>query len=132
MSEQEQSQGEIFRIEPGEQLSRERNRLGISLQDASRRLRLTTTVLGKIERGELDGIPGAYLRGYVANYARLLEMDPEPLLQALEQLDPEPLRTVLPVDRAGQRMDRFVRFATYGLVTTLIVPPLVYFFVQGG
>lgn len=119
-------------LDPGSDLARERSRLGMSLEDASRRLHLTPATLRKIEQGETDSFPPAYLRGYMTNYARLLGMDPEPLMQALGDRQPEPLRTVLPVHHGGQRMDRFVRFATYALVTTLIVPPLVYFFVQGG
>ncbi len=132
MSDNQPLQEESPGLDPGAVLARERSRLGISLEDASRRLRLATTTLQRIEQGELDSFSPAYLRGYVTNYSRLLEMDPEPLLRSLAKREPEPLRTVLPVDRTGQRMDRFVRLATYALVTTLIVPPLVYFFVQGG
>lgn len=59
-------------------------------------------------------------------------MDPKPLLDQMGELEPEPLRSVLPVSANPQRFDRFLKFATYALVTTMIVPPLVYFFVLGG
>jgi len=104
----------------------------MSLYDAARELRLTRTTLEAIEDGRMDSIAPIYRRGYVRNYAVLLGLDPEPLVGALGDAGPEPLRAVLPVPQTGQRFDRFVRLATYALVTTMIVPPLVYFFVLGG
>jgi cytoskeleton protein RodZ len=59
-------------------------------------------------------------------------LDPEPLLEHIGADEPAPLRSVLPTNERGHRFDRFVKFATYLLVTTVIVPPLVYFFVLGG
>jgi len=104
----------------------------MSLYDAARELRLTRTTLEAIEDGRMDSIAPIYRRGYVRNYAVLLGLDSEPLVGALGDAAPEPLRAVLPVPQTGQRFDRFVRLATYALVTTMIVPPLVYFFVLGG
>jgi len=104
----------------------------LSLEAAARELKLPRTTLEHIEADRLEKIAPIYLRGYITNYARLVGIDPEPLLKAMGSADPEPLRPVLPAAGKTQRFDRFLRFATYALVTTMIVPPLVYFFVLGG
>lgn len=132
MTTQPRNEVEQSAAEAGQQLARARRARGMDLADAARELRLTRTTLQAIESGRMHSIAPIYRRGYVRNYAELLELDPAPLVDALGDAAPEPLRAVLPSPRHGQRFDRFVRLATYALVTTMIVPPLVYFFVQGG
>lgn len=117
---------------PGESLAAARAEREMSVADVAGHLRLPRTVIENIEAGRFDRIAAIYRRGYISNYARLVGLDPGPLLDALGDDEPEPLRSVLPVRSGGKRFDRFVKFATYALVTTVIVPPLVYFFVQGG
>lgn len=117
---------------PGAVLARARKAQQLSLQEAARDLKLPRTTLEHIEADRFDQIALIYRRGYITNYARLLGLDPEPLLEGTGSLEPEPLRPVLPVAAKSQRFDRFLKFATYALVTTMIVPPLVYFFVLGG
>lgn len=118
----------------GSQLARQRRQHELSIAEVSAALKLPRSVIENIEADRVDRIAGIYRRGYVANYARLLEMDPGPLLEAIGSgvEDAPALRSVLPVSRRGVNFDRFVKFATYFLVTTLIVPPLIYFFVIGG
>lgn len=117
---------------PGAALARARKARQFSLQAAARELKLPRTTLEYIEADRFDRIAPIYRRGYITNYARLVGIDPEPLLESMGSLEPEPLRAVLPVAGKPQRFDRFLKFATYALVTTMIVPPLVYFFVLGG
>lgn len=117
---------------PGERLAAARARRELSVADVAGQLRLPRTTIENIETGRFDRIAAIYRRGYISNYARLVGLDPGPLLEALGDAEPEPLRSVLPVRSGGKRFDRFVKLATYALVTTVIVPPLVYFFVQGG
>ncbi|MGK7294319.1 MAG: helix-turn-helix domain-containing protein [Candidatus Wenzhouxiangella sp. M2_3B_020] len=118
--------------QPGARLRNARQRQDLQVTEAARRLNLPRTTVEDIEAGRLDRIAPIYRRGYIANYARLVGLDPEPLLEELGSDQPAPLRSVLPVQPRGQRFDRFLKFATYALVTTVIVPPLVYFFVLGG
>ncbi|MDT8437821.1 MAG: DUF4115 domain-containing protein [Wenzhouxiangellaceae bacterium] len=117
---------------PGAELSAERRRRGLTLEQAARDLKLSQALLARIEADRTDDLAPAFLRGYICNYARLLGMDPEPLLAGAARPECTELRAVLPVAPAGQRFERFSRFATYVLVTTVIVPPLVYFFVTRG
>lgn len=117
---------------PGARLARARRRAQMSIGDIATELKLPRTTIADIEADRMGRIAPTYLRGYITNYARLVGLDPDPLLSGLAASEPEPLRSVAPVERGGHRFERFVRFATYALVTTVIVPPLVYFFVQGG
>lgn len=117
---------------PGSRLARARRQAQMSVGDVARALKLPRTTIEAIEAERMDRIAPTYLRGYVTNYARLVGLDAETLLGELAPGDPEPLRHVAAVQRGGRRFEHFVRYATYALVTTVIVPPLVYFFVQGG
>lgn len=117
---------------PGAELARARRARQLSLEAAARALKLPRTTVEHIEADRLEKIAPIYRRGYITNYARLVDVDPEPLIEAMGSAEPEPLRSVLPPAGKSQRFDRFLRFATYALVTTVIVPPLVYFFVLGG
>ncbi len=117
---------------PGAVLSQARQARQLSLAEAASRLKLPRATIEHIEADQFDRIAPIYRRGYIVNYARLVELDPQPLLEQMGELEPEPLRAVLPVSGKPQRFDRFLKFATYALVTTMIVPPLVYFFVLGG
>ncbi len=117
---------------PGAVLARARTARQLSIEQAARELKLPRTTLQYIESDCFEQIAPIYRRGYISNYARLVGIDPEPLLASLGPANPEPLKAVLPVSGKMQRFDRFLKFATYALVTTMIVPPLVYFFVLGG
>lgn len=117
---------------PGAVLSQARQARQLSVVEAAGRLKLPRSTIEHIEADQFDRIAPIYRRGYIVNYARLVELDPQPLLEQMGELEPEPLRSVLPVSGKPQRFDRFLKFATYALVTTMIVPPLVYFFVLGG
>ena len=119
-------------LSPGAALSQARRTRQMSQNDVAGRLKLPRTTIEHIESDRFERIAPIYRRGYIVNYARLFDLDPQPLLEQMGALEPEPLRSVLP--RAGnpQRFERFFKFATYALVTTMIVPPLVYFFVLGG
>lgn len=117
---------------PGAAISRARQARQMSLSEAASQLKLPRATIEHIEADQFDRIAPIYRRGYIVNYARLVDLDPQPLLDQMGELEPEPLRAVLPVSNNPQRFDRFLKFATYALVTTMIVPPLVYFFVLGG
>lgn len=118
--------------EVGARLRQRRLKRRISIEDAARALKLAPSTLLEIEEGELGRFESLYRRGYLRNYARFLGLDPEPLLERVQAIDLPPLKTVLPVGSRGQRFDRFLKIATYVIVTTLIIPPLVLIYIQGG
>lgn len=116
----------------GAELRKRRESLSLDQGDAARQLHLPSLVVNDIETGQVDKLSPLYRRGYIRNYARLLALDPDEVLaEAGEDIPPE-LQEVLPVSRREWRLERYLKFATYAVVTVAIVPPLVYFFIAGG
>jgi len=57
---------------------------GISINEVSRQLRLSVPQIEAIEKEDFERIPGrTFLRGFIRNYAHLVQLDPAPLLQML-------------------------------------------------
>jgi cytoskeleton protein RodZ len=66
---------------PGRRLRDERERLGVTVREVAEHLNLTTTVVQAIETDDYSRLPGpVFVRGYLRAYARLLQLDPQPLL----------------------------------------------------
>lgn len=60
-----------------------RNRRGLSTTDVSNRIRLSLRQINSLETNQFELLPEPMItRGFIRNYARLLEMDAEPLLAA--------------------------------------------------
>ena len=69
---------------------------GMSIGDVARQLRLSVRQVTALEEDDYDKlVSGTFLRGFIRNYAKLLQMDAAPLLQRLEQsLPPTPAPTI--------------------------------------
>lgn len=68
----------------GAMLAAARRARGMSEADVAARLRLQLRQVRALEAEALDQLPqGAYVRGFVRNYARLLDLPAEPLLASL-------------------------------------------------
>lgn len=128
--QQEEAENKYEHI--GAELRRRRKERGLEQSDVARQLHLPSMIVNDIETGQVDELSSIYRRGYIRNYARLLDIDPDSLLiDAGEEVPPE-LQEVLPVSKGEWRLERYLKIATYALVTVAIVPPLVYFFISGG
>ncbi len=74
----------------GAQLGKMREQRGLSRQDVGQRLKFSLRQLDALEAGRYDELPDLmFVRAMIRTYARLLETDPEPLLQILEQERPD-------------------------------------------
>ncbi|MDR2876404.1 MAG: DUF4115 domain-containing protein [Methylobacillus sp.] len=87
MSDQEQEQTPEQTApsleEAGRALIAAREKMGLSVAEAASRMRLTTKQVEAMESGNLADLPGAtFTRGFLRNYARLLQIDAAPLLEA--------------------------------------------------
>ncbi|WP_051229506.1 helix-turn-helix domain-containing protein [Paludibacterium yongneupense] len=72
-------------VSVGAELRTAREAAGLGLSEVADRLKLSLRQLEAIERDDFDSLPGAtFVRGFVRNYARFLELDPAPLMAALE------------------------------------------------
>ena len=65
----------------GRELARAREALGLTIADAAQQLKFAPRQLEALEAGRFGELPaGAFARGMVRAYARLLRLDPAPLL----------------------------------------------------
>jgi cytoskeleton protein RodZ len=70
---------------PGATLSAAREAHGLSITEVAEQMRISPRQVEAIEADRYGELPGAvFVRGFVRNYARLLKLDPVPLLHALE------------------------------------------------
>ncbi|SFO42000.1 helix-turn-helix domain-containing protein [Nitrosospira briensis] len=75
----------------GQLLREARLERGLSIDDVARQLRLSVRQVTALETDDYDNVAsGTFLRGFVRNYAKLLQMDAAPLLQQLEEFLPPP------------------------------------------
>jgi cytoskeleton protein RodZ len=88
--------------ELGERLKRAREEKGLSLKEAAERLSLKVRVLEALEACRFEDLPEpALTRGYLRRYARLLGLDPEPLLALYAPPEPPTLPPPPPPRRRG-------------------------------
>lgn len=128
--QQESRKEHLQRI--GARLRRRREARGLDQHEVAQQLHLPGMVVNDIETGRIGTLSGIYRRGYIRNYANLLGLDADELLaEAGEEVPPE-LKEVMPAPQREWRLERYLKVATYLIVTIAIVPPLVYFFVAGG
>jgi cytoskeleton protein RodZ len=68
---------------PGAALLAERRSQGLSLGDIARQLKLSVRQVEALERDEYGAFSGSvFVRGFLRNYAKLLRLDPDRLLEA--------------------------------------------------
>lgn len=73
----------------GAALRTARKRLEISVDDAAHQLRMSPRQIIALEEDNLAALTTpAFVRGFIRNYARLLKLDAEPLLQAYRAMQP--------------------------------------------
>jgi len=70
----------------GEELARARAALGFSIADVAQQLKFSARQIEALEQGRFEQLPtGTFARGMVRAYARLLKLDPEPLVQRIAE-----------------------------------------------
>ncbi len=75
---------------PGEILAARREELKLSIEEVAGRLKLAPRQVVSIEANDFGSLPGmAVVRGFIRSYAKLLELDPQPLVAMLAQ-EPNP------------------------------------------
>lgn len=85
---------------PGRQLRVARETAGVSLSDVAHELHLSTTTIAALEDDRYEGLPSeVFILGYLRAYARLLGLDPAPLLEQYRRLQPAGSQPVLPVEK---------------------------------
>jgi cytoskeleton protein RodZ len=100
----------------GAELARARQAKGLAIAEVAAQLKFAPRQLEALEQDKFDRLPGPTIaRGMVRNYARLLKLEPEPLLQRLgERLPPDD------ASRLAQRFSQPVPFSDGARRSTLI------------
>ncbi|MFM2397188.1 MAG: hypothetical protein RLZZ144_438 [Pseudomonadota bacterium] len=84
-------------IRVGQTLREARERLGMSIAEVSNRIKFTNKQIEALESDDFTSLPeGAFLRGFVRGYARLLALDATSMLAALPG-NAEPVLSLPPV-----------------------------------
>ena len=74
---------------PGHVLADAREHQGLSRAEVAQRLHMSAYQVEALETGDYTRLPtGTFLRGFVRNYAKLVGVDPEPLLARLAEASP--------------------------------------------
>jgi cytoskeleton protein RodZ len=101
----------------GARLRQAREAQGLAIDDVAQQLKFAPRQIESLEQERFDRLPGPTIaRGMVRNYARLLRLDPEPLI---ERMAPQPEKLPDP----GQLAERFrkeVPFSDGGKRSTLL------------
>jgi len=75
---------------PGELLAARRRQLTFSIEEVSQRVRLAPRQIAALEANDFGALPGmATVRGFIRSYAKVLGLDPEPLVAMLAH-EPNP------------------------------------------
>lgn len=97
---------------------------GLTIAEVARYLKLTPRQIEAMEAGDFSHLPEAtFARGFVRNYARLLKLDPQPLLAGLEParefvLPTQPERLA---SMPGPRVARFSAWPAAAIAAGLLI-----------
>ena len=116
----------------GAMLAAAREELNLTVSDVARHLKLSPAQVEALEEGAYDRLPGrVFVRGFLRNYAKLLGVDPQPLLRRIEQEMPKPKVVEEPPPTQESVMPTGERSrwpAYFGVVATLIAALAAYEF----
>jgi cytoskeleton protein RodZ len=108
----------------GARLAAARIALGLSVAEAAAQMRLAPRQVEALEADRYADLPGpVFVRGFLRNYARVLKLDPQPLLAAIEPAasDVAPLRGHLAADEIPFPTRRRARWIPYAIVLAVLV-----------
>lgn len=117
----------------GEELARARAALGFSLADVAQQLKFAARQIEALEQGRYAQLPtGAFARGMVRAYARLLKLDPEPLVQRIAERTATPdnaaavasVRRPIPITDGARRTNLI--YAAMSLAILLVIAGVVF------
>ena len=119
------------RAGPGRMLAQLRAERKLSTADVAQRLKYGVRQIEALEAEEFDKLPGAtFVRGMVRGYAKLLDTDPQPLLDELDQryvpgeIDLDLRDKGIPFVHSGKRGTR--AYLALSLLALVVVAAILY------
>jgi len=121
---------------PGTRLARAREAMGLTVADAAAQMRLAPRQVEALEADRYGDLPGpVFVRGFLRNYARLLKLDPGPLLAGIDPADAHvaPLRGQLAsgeIPFPTRHHHRWIPYVAVAIAVLLLAAALEYWFAQ--
>lgn len=124
--EEQEKQPELTVEEWGAKLTSAREEALLSIEQVATELNLPKSYINTLEQGGLEGLPSiVFARGYIRAYAKLLELDDDPLVAEYEQLHDEKsakgsIRPVTKLRQQAKPNDPVMKFITWVFVLGII------------
>lgn len=116
----------------GELLIAARERWNLSDADLARQMRLALRQVQALEQNRFEDLPGnTFVRGFIRNYARVVQADPEAFLQAYERCrpreqQPEIERNSEQIEFQSKALPKWVWYLGVLLLLALVSPLIIY------
>jgi cytoskeleton protein RodZ len=109
----------------GEIFKQRREALGLDLREISNTLRIKYAYLKALEDGDMANLPPeVYVKGYIHEYAKVLNIDPEPVISSYMQMisQPEPAHS----KPTGETTQSKKRKTGYVLIPVLLILAAIF------
>jgi len=121
----------------GELMIAARERWNLSAGDVARQLRLALRQVQALEANRFDVLPGnTFVRGFIRNYAKVVQTDPASFLEAYERSRPQvqtaeiwPIKNER-IDFTAKPIPNWVWYLAGAAVTALLIPVVIYLALQ--
>lgn len=116
----------------GELMVAARERWNLSAADVARQLRLGLRQVEALEESRFDALPGnTFVRGFIRNYAKVVQIDPASLLEAYERSRPqmqapEIVAQTEQIDFTRKPLPKWLWYGSGLIAVVVVVPVLVY------
>lgn len=125
---------------PGRRLREARETLGLSIADVANSIKFSQRQIETVERDDFDKLPGAtFVRGFIRSYAKLLQLEVQPLLSMLDQQKPQtdaviqlPQDTGAALPQPGEQRSYLPYVALAVTLLAMVVALATYFDWPGG
>ncbi|MCX7172556.1 MAG: DUF4115 domain-containing protein [Proteobacteria bacterium] len=125
---------------PGRSLREARELRGLSIADVVNSIKFSPRQIEAIERNDFEHLPGAtFVRGFIRSYAKLLQLDPHPLLAMMDRETPQadtqihlPKDTGAALPQPGERRSYLPHLALLVTVLATVIAIATYFDWPGG
>lgn len=117
-------------LRPGRALAEARAARNLTVAEVAQQLKLSATQIDALEADAYDRLPGpVFVRGFVRNYARLLELDAETLVGKIELPHaPSPASAAIPLSRNIPFPEQGrTNWVPYAAVLVLVIAAVVLF-----
>lgn len=131
----EEIQEEIVFKGPGVMLKERRESLRLSIEEIADKLHLRPAVVADLEQDIIDhSVSTTFTKGYVRLYAKHMDMDPTPLLQAFDELA-NPIKQPAKLQSFSQKMakqasDKRLMMLSYFILFSVVAMAVIWWFQQ--